>query len=165
MDEKGFWRNKIVPGSFLWKPPPAVAHAVIEQLIISRLKRQESLHIVVIPTLFSHLWRKQLGKACDLVIQIPANFHFWPDSNYEPLTIGICFPFIPFPPWQIRNTPKMFSVGRQVRQMCKTHHVDPGSLLRQLLVEVRKFPTMQESMVWKLLYFKSPDKVLHGSRG
>lgn len=93
-DSRYFWRNRIKAGRFLWSPPPAVAHVAIEQLRISRLKRQRSLHVFVVPTLFCHLLRKQLGKACDLIVTIPPTFKFWPENTYESLTIGVCFPFL-----------------------------------------------------------------------
>lgn len=160
-DGMGFWRNHIRSGTYLWKPPPAVAHVALEQLRISRLKRQQSRHIFVVPTLFCHLWRKQLGKACDVVLSITPDFDFWPEGNFETLTIGICFPFLSFCPWQLHRTPKMFAVARQVRQMCKNHKLDPRNLLRKLLVEVERFPTMQKSMVWKMLYFRSTVEVPH----
>jgi hypothetical protein len=32
MDAKGFWRNMIKPGTFVWNPPPAAADMALEEL-------------------------------------------------------------------------------------------------------------------------------------
>ena len=44
-NEKGFWMNKVRPGTFLLSPPPAAADVALEQMRIARIKRQSSLHV------------------------------------------------------------------------------------------------------------------------
>ena len=48
---KGFWRPRILPGTFVWTPPPAAAAVAIEELRKARIKRQQLLNVVVIPML------------------------------------------------------------------------------------------------------------------
>jgi hypothetical protein len=65
---------------FLWSPPPAAANIAVEQLSFSRLKRPHLPHIMIVPRLMTHLWRKQLFKIADLVFTLPAGFRdaVWP---------------------------------------------------------------------------------------
>jgi hypothetical protein len=57
---------------------------------------------------------------------------------YEPLIIGIAFPFIRHPPWQLRGTPKMFYLARRMREVWSALKMDPGHLLHQFLLEFEK---------------------------
>ena len=111
-DHQGIWRWHIQSGTFVWDLPPGAADAALEELRKARIKRQSSLHIVLIPKLFTHLWKKQFLKCCDFSIEIPEGQKFWSHDQFEPLTLGICFPFLPFRPWQLRHTPKLFSMER-----------------------------------------------------
>ena len=43
-DSNGFWRPRIVKGTFIWTLPPGSAAAALEQLRKARLKRQQSTH-------------------------------------------------------------------------------------------------------------------------
>jgi hypothetical protein len=56
-------------------------------------------------------WFCLLFKAADIVFDIPIGSSFWPVEMYEPLIIGIAFPFIRHPPWQLRGTPKVARDG------------------------------------------------------
>jgi hypothetical protein len=115
-DESGHWRPSIRQGTFVWTPLPGAARIAIKQLHIARTKRQDSLHIVCIPTLLTHEWSRQLWKASDVVFEAPRGSGFWPKNFFESLTIGILFPFIPHRPWQLRQTPKMFFRGEEDAQ-------------------------------------------------
>ena len=154
-DDKGFTRLKIKKGTFLWAPPPAAAEAAIEELRKARLKRRESTHLLIIPKLMTPLWLKQMHKACDIVIPIKPIHTFWSTNMYEPFMLGIAFPFIPHRPWQLRRTPKLLSVAREVHKVQEADsQMDPGHILRKLSLLTKRLPSMQASMVWKLLYFK-----------
>ena len=47
-------------GTLIWSPPPAAARFAIEELRQARYKRQDSLHIVLIPKLMTPEWMNQL---------------------------------------------------------------------------------------------------------
>ena len=153
VDKSNFWQWTIQKGNYVWLPPPAAADAAIEEIRKARMKRQCSTHVIVIPKLFTHVWMKQWLKLCDLTFEIPAQHSYWSHDQYEPLTIGICFAFLPFKPWQLRSTPKMFANQRKLQKMFKDTEVDGRTILLQLLLEVRNWHTMQECMVRKMLYF------------
>jgi hypothetical protein len=116
LDSQGFWSPRIAKGTFIWTLPPAAAEAALEELRKARLKRQRSTHLIICPRLLTPEWLKQLYKACDLVLSIPAGTaDYWPKEMCEPLILGFAFSFINRYPWQLRNTPKMFSMARKMR--------------------------------------------------
>ena len=91
-----------------------------------------------------------------IAISLPPPTHnFWRPKNYENLVLAIVYPFLPFIPWQLQGTPKMFSVGRELCQMFKFKDVDSGNILRKFLLECGKFSTLPADVVWGMLYFRN----------
>jgi hypothetical protein len=87
------WYPNIKHGTYLWTPAPAAAQYAVEQLRKARHRRQSSMHVMVVPRLFTSLWRKQLHKVADIVFEIPAGkLDAWSKDQHEPLTIAIVFP-------------------------------------------------------------------------
>ena len=150
-----FWEWNIKSGNMVWTPPPAAADAALEELRKARIKRQRSTHLVIIPNLFTHLWKKQLLKACDLTFEIPAKYPFWQELQHEGLTVGICFPFLNVLPWQLRGTPKMFFYQRELCKVFKEAEVDGRDLLLQLFMDYRRWHAMPQSLVRKVLFFSN----------
>lgn len=155
-DAAGFWRINTKPGTFLWAPPPAAAEAAVEQLRRALIKRQQSTHIFICPRLLTTEWFKQLNKAADLVISLPAgrDNNAWPADMFEPLTIAFIFPFFRHKPWKRRGTPKLFDVGRSVSRMWKEGDVDSRAFLRKLFKKQLQFNKLSECVLRKMLYFK-----------
>ena len=75
------------PGTFVWSPPPVAGGIAMEELRRSRHKSDRSTHVVVIPRMFTTEWRKQLHKAADLVLTLPAGHPAWPAYMHEPLRL------------------------------------------------------------------------------
>ena len=142
------------PGHFVWAPPPGGADVALEELRKARHKRQSSMHVFLCQRLLTPKWFKQLHKACDLVLEIPAGTSFWPEGNFEPLIVGLVFPFIRSQPWQLRGTPKMFSMDRKLRKMWKEDPVGGRDLLRKFCVQCWKMRSMSERMVSRVLFFE-----------
>jgi hypothetical protein len=164
-DARGFWHQTIVPGKFVWTPPPAAADVALEEMRKARIKRQDSTHFFVCARLLTPEWLKQLWKTADLIFQVPPGSPGWPANMFEPLTIGIVFPLLRNRPWQLKGTPKMFYLARQVRKMFKEEVVDSGDFLRKLLLECRRFYSMQPDVVRRMLYFGSDRELLCQSPG
>jgi hypothetical protein len=153
-DPRGFWRPLTKPGKFVWCPPPGAAEVAMEELRRSLIKRQDSTHLFICPKLLGTEWRKQLFKAADLVFSIPPNFSFWPTEMFEPLTIGICFPFLSSPPWQLRGTPKLLYLGRTMPRVWEDEKLAPGDFLFQLCRLLWGLRSMPKHVVRRLLYFR-----------
>lgn len=121
----------------------------------SQMKRNESLHIIVIPKLFTPVWLHQLYKVADCNFIIPSHYSFWDSHNYENLIVVLVFPFLPFRPWQLNGTPKMFAMDRDLCTMFKQKEMDTWNFLRKFLLVCGKFSTMSLDVVWKMLYLKN----------
>ena len=143
----------------MWDLPPAGADAAIEELWKARIKRQNSLHVILIPRLLTPLWQKQLFKAADLLVWIPPHLTCWPSDMYEPCCLALLFPFLKSAPWQLRGTPKIMAAGRKLSNLWKEDKVDGRDFLRKFLVDCRRLQTMPGSVVQKMLYFRSDDQV------
>jgi hypothetical protein len=120
----------------------------------ARIKRQSSGHVVVIPRLCCGLWQRQLFKASDIVFKVPVGSDIWSKEMHEPLLIGILFPFIRSRPWQLRNTPKMYAVGRQLRKLFQDSPLDTGNFLREFWESCTRLSQVPENVVRKVLYFE-----------
>ena len=68
--------------------------------------------------------------------------------------LGICLPYFRHPPWQVRGTPKVFALVRELRKMLQEDSMALENILQQFLLGTKRISTMPASMVWKLLYFK-----------
>jgi hypothetical protein len=127
----------------LWAPPPAAADVAMEELLSSRHKRDFINHIVIVPRLMTHLWRKKLHKLCDLVFEVPAGARsFWPACNHEPLIVGLMLRFSLSRPWQIKQTGGLLELGRELRSMWKVQEGSERSLLREFC----ELPRRMESL-------------------
>jgi hypothetical protein len=146
-------RPMLRKGVFGWFPPPAAADVALEQLRMARIKRQDSTHVFVVPRLLTPRWLKQLWKACDIVLTVPAGTLGWPTDMYEPVLIGICFPFLRVQPWQLRGTPKMFQVARDLRRLFKDNEVDPRPFLRKFWKTCHGMHSLSKDVVSRLLHF------------
>jgi hypothetical protein len=131
-DDHGFWRVEIKSGKFIWAPPPGAADIAVEELRKASIKRRDCTHVFLCPRLLTPQWRRHLNKACDLVLFMGAESEIWPVEMFEPLTIGLVFPFLSVRPWQIRGTLKMLSLGQTMSGMLKDTNLVTGDLLRKL---------------------------------
>ena len=129
---EGHWMPKYKAGKYLWVPPPAAADVAIEELRKARHKRQESTHLFVVPRLMCPTWHKQLCKAADIVLYLPPGHSAWPSEMHEPLTVGICFPYLSYRPWELRRSAKLLDLGRNLHEVWKGDASSEGSLLREL---------------------------------
>ncbi|KAI2498993.1 hypothetical protein MHU86_15497 [Fragilaria crotonensis] len=152
----GFCRPVLVEQArtYIWAPAPIAAEVALSEMRKARIKRQRACHIFVCPRLCTNQWLRHLFKAADFVFEVPVGSNMWCHSMHEPLLIGILFPFIRVKPWQLRGTPKMYAMGRQLRQVLKESTVDPSNLLREFWVCCVNLGGLSEPVVRKLLYFK-----------
>ena len=70
---------------FLLAPPLLVADAALEELLKSRHKRTDILHVVVLPRLMAPRWQCLFHKVCDFTFVASPGLPFWPTNMFEPL--------------------------------------------------------------------------------
>jgi hypothetical protein len=138
--------------TYIWAPPPIASEVMMEELRKARIKRQTACHVIVCPRLCTVQWAKQLYRSADFVFELPVGFSCWSIDMHEPLLIGILFPFLSVKPWQIKGSPKMFAVGRELRQVLVESEVGTRDLLRKLWALGWDLSTLPEHMVRKLLF-------------
>ena len=103
----------------LWAPAPAVADAMLEELLKARHKRTDTYHVVVIPRLMAPRWRGLFLKVVGLNFDVPAGASFWPSDMYEPLWVGVVLPFVSHRPWSHKRAPLLVELAGTLRQVCK----------------------------------------------
>jgi hypothetical protein len=138
-------------GRFVWCPPPATAEAALEQLAAAIHKRPQSQHAVLIPRLLTSVWRKLLGKICDLIFIVPLGSDVWPQHHFEPLFVGIYFSLTHHRPWRLRGTPLLDDVADKLSGL-PHNALDWGwDILRQLLRQMRSLDSLSPSMAREVL--------------
>ncbi len=148
---EGHWIPAISPGKFVWMPPPAAADVAVEELRKARHKRQESYHIFVVPRLMKPYWHKQLCKVSDIVLNIPPGHSVWGRNMHEPLTIGLCFPYLKHRPWHLRRARKLLELGRSLYGVWSENGSTERSLLRELWSLPRKLERLSPVMARQVL--------------
>jgi hypothetical protein len=110
-----------------------VAEATIEQLRRAFLKQQESTHVFVCLRLLYLEWSRQLHKATDLVVSLPAGVdQSWTNKMLEPLTIGSLFLFVSCQPGRSKETIKILHLEITIPGMWNREEVNSSNILREL---------------------------------
>ena len=158
VDEEGGFSRPVIadgPRTYIWVPPPIAAEVALGEMRKARIKRQSSAHIFVCPRLCTSQWVRHLFKAADIVFEVPVGAQFWGRDMHEPLLIGVLFPFIRVDPWQLRNTPKMYAVGRKLRKVFEDSEVDACHILREFWSCCLNLQDLPKSVVRQVLYIRN----------
>jgi hypothetical protein len=128
---RGLWHPTATHEPWLlWCPPPAAADVAIKELMYSRHKRTHINHIFVVPRLATHLWRKKLFKTSNIVFEVPPGARsFWPADEHEPLLIGLTLHFPLCFPWQLRQSPTILALGRELQGVWQVKRGDERIIL------------------------------------
>ena len=146
----------IKSGTFVWAPAPCAAEVAVEELRKARHKRQQSQHLFIVPRLMQPMWRKHLYKAADIVLTLKPGHPAWPTNMYEPLTIAFIFPFIRCKPWQLRGSPQLMALGRQLSGVWNDDKGREGPLLRELWSYQKRLENMPSKLASKMLQSEQP---------
>ena len=154
------WFDRIMePGNFLWMVPPGAGEAAVEQLCAHIHGRPESQHLFIIPRLCTCHWRKQLLKACDVVLTIQPTFEFWSSNMHEPLLVGVYFPLLPpgtrYKSWRFKYTEFVEGFRTTLHGMQATRQQMDWDLLRKFLLRARSVCSLSDGMARKLLQAKN----------
>jgi hypothetical protein len=161
----------------LWMMPPAVMEVELELLCKDHLSHPQWPHVFVVPSLMTHLWRKDLMKNADLLFTIPAQVPFWTSGQFEPLIVSVILPLSHVPsyigPWVVMGTDEGeraertlwqgFKIGEPddtgkfhkldgfLREVWKDPESGSRFVLQQFLAWGSNFPLMQECLVRGML--------------
>jgi hypothetical protein len=148
LDLEGWFDEGHGYGTYIWAPAPAAAEVVVEQLGRARLKRPESMHIVVVPRVMTGRWRRHLTQGTDLYFKMDWN-GVWPLSEqFEPLLIFVCLPYeSPSPGHEKRD--KLLEVLRDNLQ--EVPEVQRRDFLRKFLKQAGALQRLAGGMVRAML--------------
>lgn len=138
-------------GKFVWTPAPAAAEACLEEIRKARHKHTNSTHLIMIPRLLSPYWRKHLCKVCDIIFLIPPGHPVWSVDMYEPLTVGIVFPFLDHRPWELRGTNYILGMHRHLQGVLKDNNSSDGPILQQLWELPKRLGNLSAELARKML--------------
>ena len=91
---EGWFSSAHAQGVFIWSPPPAAADVALEQMCVSKHKRPENFHMVVVPRLMTGRWRKHLTRATDFYFKLDAAPLWCIKERFEPVLIFISLPIV-----------------------------------------------------------------------
>ena len=148
-------------GIFIWNPPPADARIALEELRQARHKRQSSLHIFITPHLMAPEWRSQLFKSADLILTLPFSDDYWPNRHHESLTVAIFFPYLRREPWELKASPLMGRMARELYKVLSESASSGRDLLSQLLVLKTRLDKVSIRQLRKLLSGRWRAKLPH----
>ena len=140
-----FYRVQNQDGNFIWDVEPAAGDVAYELLDKARLKRPTSMHVLLIPRIWTGLWRRILTRRSDCYIKIDWD-ELWPTNiHFEPLLIFISIPFRIDHPFGTRKQ-GLLEQFQGVLQKCKlpeTSFLQKGNLLRKFLSLAGTLPSLQ----------------------
>jgi hypothetical protein len=140
LSSSGWFDDGHNDGNFVWTVPPAAAEVVVEQLGFMRLKRPNSMHLIVIPRLMTGRWRKHLGRGTDGYSRLEDSEVWDIKHHFEPLLIYLCLPFCSSnPKFQERiRILERFRRALYEQRLPETPSLRRRDILRQLLCDARK---------------------------
>jgi hypothetical protein len=81
---EGWFSEEHTLRNSVWMPPPAAADVVVEQLSITKHKRQSVCHIVDVHRVFTSEWRNHLTRATDFYFKISCPPLWDPELHTSP---------------------------------------------------------------------------------
>jgi len=132
------------PGNFIWNVAPGLGDVAYELIDKARMKRPNTMHLVLIPRLFTGLWRRLMTRRTDCYIRIDWNQVWNLNSYYEPLLLFICIPFDINRNFEKRKNSllEQFEGCLCKCKLSKSSGLQQRNLLRQFLQRAREIPSV-----------------------
>ena len=131
-------------GNFVWDVAPAAGDLAYEMLDKARLKRPRTMHILLIPRLFTGLWRRLMTRRIDYYIKIDWEDVWSLKTNFEPLLLFICIPFNIDRNFEGRRDGLLEEFQRALQEcrLSKSTEMQQRDILRKFLQLARKIPSL-----------------------
>jgi hypothetical protein len=139
--EEWFHQVHLQEGRFIWSPAPAIADAALEQLCETRHTRPMSAHIFLCPALMTSRWRKRLGKVADAMFTVPVGSAHWKSNMHEPVVVALICPLLPCSPWQVRESPVMAQLQRNLPRVWSSDLATERDSLREFWAHAEQWRT------------------------
>jgi len=131
-------------GNFIWDVAPAMGDLAYEMIDKARMKRPHTMHLVIVPRLFTGLWRRLMTRRTDCYIRIDWSQVWSLDTHFEPVLLFICIPFHVNRNFEFRRNTLLerFQGCLQECKMSKSSGVQQRNILRKFLQLARKIPSL-----------------------
>jgi hypothetical protein len=127
---------------------------MVEQLGKARLKRPESMHVIIVPWLMTGRWRRHLGRGTDGYFKVKDCDGIWSLlAQFEPILIYVCLPYKSHDPrlderWELLNE---IQGALQERDLSTISARERGGILHKLLESARKLCPLPRGLVSPML--------------
>ena len=140
LDPRGWFTEVNKSGNFIWAPPPAAGDVVVDLLGKARLKRPNSMHLVVIPRLMTGRWRRHLTRGTDVYFKVDWEEEWDLDTHFEPVLIFIALPYKSHSPKIEERTKLVAHLQRCLSEarLRSFSGVRRRNLLREFLLKARQ---------------------------
>jgi hypothetical protein len=95
---------------------------------------------------------------------VDAGNTFWPSNMFEPLYVGVLFPYTHHRPWclKLKRCPLMVEMGRELCQVCKEGDFTAGPILRKLFKLPRRLARVSASVASGVLHMPGDGSIPTG---
>jgi hypothetical protein len=154
-----FWDD----GNFLWTPPPCAVDVAVSLAAEAHHIRPWNTHVFLVPSIMAYKWRRQLGKAADLLVVLPFDAELWPaDGQFERLTLAIICPLLRGPPWRVARSNLRGRVAYALQGVQEASLPFVGDRVREFWEDARRFPPMQSGVARSMLQPVGGGRIPHG---
>ncbi|GKY90814.1 hypothetical protein MPSEU_000054200 [Mayamaea pseudoterrestris] len=120
-----------------WFPAPALSDVALEQLCEAWHARPHVFHCIVVPSLMTSRWRRQMRKASDVMFTIPIGASFWREEMFESLTLALVCPLLPASPWQVRRMDLARDTERNLSGVWEGAEGERGAQVRKFWLQAK----------------------------
>lgn len=131
----------------IWTPPPSVADTCVERIALNIHIRPYTTHCAIVPRLMTTKWRKQISKAADLILEMPAGNFIWDTNQHEPLLFFFYFPLNRNYPWRWKHSDQLGTLAGKMLAMWKENQEFEWSFLRQFLLHTWSVQALPQCVV------------------
>ena len=140
LEPEGWYSTGHERGTYIWVPAPGAAEVVVEQLGRARLKRPESMHIILVPRIMTGRWRRLLTRGSEFNIKLDWSGVWDCSVQFEPLLMFVCLPYSSASPKFSEQKKLLDGIQRSMLQaeLQSSSSLRRRYLLRQFLQRARK---------------------------
>ena len=129
-------------------------------MLKARHKRSDTFHMLLVPWIMTPCWWRLFHKACDFSFAISPGCAYWPSDIFEPLWVGILFPFVKHRPWCLKRAPLLLNFGRDLHSVLQTGEGNAGAILCKLTLFPKRVDALPFNLACRVLHMPGPECVI-----